>query len=244
MIQYLFCIVFVLGGIVWCRELPYPKDRDIQYNFRQDSADIGFCIFRIHDTTVNFQPAFVLKESLSISTPQLRQTGVSHLLMDFNGRPLVYRGILLSDTEQFPNLTGEFKYDFVFRGRNVDIKTVRNGALIQDLTAHVEDSVSYCFENNKFGQFAVMAFFISDILGGEVAKKAFHVNSGMLFDVKFKLVKSASRMIRGKAVPYRRVEFFLNDKRQGEIWISKHGRILKDIEQNGKLVIEPAAEFE
>lgn len=97
-----------------------------------------------------------------------------------------------------------------------------------------------CFENNKLGQLALLINIALRKLGPgkPIAVKAFHINTMKVMELKLTPSEVEDIKLGGKTIRAYKTQVVIAGQPIGNFWITPDGKLVRDVEKNGRLIIE------
>ncbi|MDQ7780935.1 MAG: transglutaminase-like domain-containing protein [Planctomycetota bacterium] len=207
------------------RPAPCEMGKTYTYHYLVDGTEIGTYAFSIDKQDKHAgQDAFFMTSKLEI----VGGSAQGETVLTLDGRPLKY------------NLKGkgggkDVEIDCAFGEKSVavvitqgDVKTERTVQLPEDCLL---------FDNNNLGHFAMLIsrFELKD--GAEFTVKAFHPSSMSVLPLVVKVGKAQKLVVRGKEHEAFETEILIAGTKLN-MFYTKQGMLVKDMEQNGKVVVE------
>ena len=217
--------------------LPWEMEKEYKYVFLSNGINIGEQAFTISETTFQGVPAYRIQESLKISDPgsKLDQDSVLHISR--RRSPLKYTKELKAKITHLPSQSGRFNMVFDFLKGSVTYNIKRNGENFAGETVHLPPSVT-CFDNNMIDQLSIIFSKVPWRRTREVVIKSFHFSSNKVIDVRLERISEEEIVVSSKRFECYRIRFSIVDIPIGEFWIDRDGRLLREVEKNGALIIE------
>jgi len=217
--------------------LPWELGKEYRYVFLLSGINIGEETFTITETTFQGVPAYRIREELNINDPGSKLDQNSELLITRRRSPMRYTKNLKAKITHLPSQSGRFNmvYDFIKDSVTYNIK--RNGEEFSKETIELPPLIT-CFDNNMVDQLSIILSKIPWRRTKEAEIKSFHFSSNRVVDIRLERVGEEKIVVSSKPFRCYRIRFSIVDIPIGEFWIDMDGRLLREVEKNGALIVE------
>ena len=217
--------------------IPWDLETEYKYIFLLNGISIGEESLTVDEMTFHGAPALRIREKLKISDPASKLKQESELILSPDGTPLRYKKKLKVKITNLPSQSGRFKMEYGFSPGLVTYDLQRDGKDFQSDSMELPAGVT-CFDNNMMDQLSILFSKVPWRRTEEIDVQSFHFSSNRVLNIKLKKVAHEKTMVNSKFFKCYKIQFIIEDIPIGEFWIDPDGRLLREVEKRGALIIE------